>query len=136
MAKTIQQTVRFGVSPERLFDIYMDSKKHAATTDSTAAVSRKVGGSFAAFKGGVRGKNLAIVPRRLIVQAARGAGWTRSELDSILILKFDRARGGGRIRLVHANVPDRYHAMIKRGWNEYYWKRWRAYLRRGGRPAR
>jgi len=46
MAKTIQQTVQFSVSPEELFDIYLNSKKHSAAINSKAAVSRKVGGEI------------------------------------------------------------------------------------------
>ena len=79
MAKTIQQTVQFSVSPEELFDIYLNSKKHSAAINSKAIVSR----------------------------APRGA----------------------RIALVHANVPDKWHAMIQKGWQKYYWKPWKAYIR-------
>ena len=34
MAKTIQQTVMFNASPDELFDIYLDSKKHSAAGGS------------------------------------------------------------------------------------------------------
>lgn len=34
MAKTIQQTVQCSVSPEELFDIYLNSKKHSAAINS------------------------------------------------------------------------------------------------------
>jgi len=129
MAKTIQQTVQFNAAPEKLFNVYMDSRAHSAAINSRASISRKVGGKFTAFEGALRGKNLAIVPKRMIVQAWRGSDWKKSDLDSILILTFSKARGGGRITLVHANVPDRFHAGIKRGWNAYYWSRWKAYLK-------
>jgi hypothetical protein len=66
----------------------------------------------------------------MIVQTWRGSNWKKSEGDSILILTFNKVSGGGRINLVHANVPDRDYAGINRGWNKYYWKPWRAYLRR------
>ena len=33
--KTIQQTVTFGVPPEKLFDIYLDAKKHAAAVSAS-----------------------------------------------------------------------------------------------------
>jgi len=128
--KTIQQTVKFGVPPERLFDIYMDSKKHGAAVNSRVSVSRKVGSRFSAFGGMLRGRLLARVPGRMIVQTWRGSNWKKSEGDSILILTFNKVSGGGRINLVHANVPDRDYAGINRGWNKYYWKPWRAYLRR------
>lgn len=133
MARTIQQTVKFGVPPGRLFDIYLDSKKHAAAVNSQASISRKVGGRFRIFGGMLRGKNLAIVPKRMIVQTWRGLDWKKGEADSILILTFSRAPGGGRINLVHANVPDRRSARINRGWHTYYWRPWKASLRRKGR---
>jgi len=133
MAKTIQQTVTFPVPPEKLFDIYLDSKKHAAAINSRASITRKVGGAFSLFGGMLRGKNLAIVPGRMIVQTWRGSDWRKADADSILILTFSRARGGGRLSLVHANIPDRHYADINRGWPKYYWKPWRAYLRRKGR---
>lgn len=43
MAKTIQQAVHLAASPETLFDIYLDSRKHSAATGSRASVSRRVG---------------------------------------------------------------------------------------------
>ncbi len=128
--KTIQQTVKFSARPDRLYDIYMDSKKHRAAVGSSASVSRKVGGRFSAFGGMLSGRLLARVPGRMIVQTWRGSNWKKSEGDSILILTFNKVSGGGRINLVHANVPDRDYAGINRGWNKYYWKPWRAYLRR------
>jgi activator of HSP90 ATPase len=130
MPKTIQQSVKFSVPPDRLFGIYMDPRKHAAAINSTVSVNRKVGGRFTAFGGMLRGTILAIVPGRMIVQSWRGSDWRKSELDSILVLTFDRAPGGARLGLIHANIPDRRSASIQRGWHSYYWKPWRAYLRK------
>ena len=130
MAKTIQQTVKLPASPRALFNIYMDARKHAAAVNSTVSIGRRVGGTFRAFGGMLRGKVLALVPGQVIVQSWRSKNWRRTDLDSILILTFRPAAGGGRIDLIHANVPDRDYPHIKRGWNTYYWKRWKAYLRR------
>lgn len=133
MAKTIQQSVKFSASPERLFTIYVNSKQHGAATHSTASVSRKVGGKFTAFNEALVGKMLAIVPNRMIVQSWRGSDWKKSEPDSILILTFSKASRGARLGLVHANIPDRHYAGIRRGWTKYYWNPWRAYLRKAKR---
>ncbi len=130
MPKTIQQRVSFRASPETLFDIYLSSRKHAAATGAKATMSRTVGARFVAYAGHLRGRNLAIVSKRLIVQSWRGANWKKRDLDSILVLVFSRVRGGGRISMVHANVPDAHAASISRGWGTYYWKPWKAYLRK------
>src|SRR5205814_6119675 len=90
MTKTIQQRVEFPVSPERLFEIYTDSKRHSAATGSPATVSKKVGGKFSAFGGMLSGRNLAVIPNQMIVQAWRGSHWKETDPDSILILKFSK----------------------------------------------
>lgn len=51
MAQTIQQTVSFmDVSPEQLFDIFMDPEKHAALIGAKVTVNQEAGGDFTAFK--------------------------------------------------------------------------------------
>lgn len=49
MTPAIQQSVEFGVSPETLYELYIDSKKHSRATGAPAKMSRKAGGTFTAF---------------------------------------------------------------------------------------
>jgi activator of HSP90 ATPase len=127
VAKTVQQTVRFmDVSPDQLFDIFMDPDKHSALIGAKVSVKQDVGTDFTAFNGGVTGKNLLIVPKRMIVQSWRGNTWSEADLDSIQILTFDEIPGGGQITLVHANCPDQF---IER-WNELYWEPLKVYLKK------
>ena len=115
MASVIQQTVTFKASPQELFRTYLDSKKHAAVIGDKVSISRKVGAPFTAFDGSLRGKNLLILPNRLIVQSWRAKPWKTTDPDSILILQFSKAKPGGQIRLTHVNVPDHDHKTIKHG---------------------
>lgn len=128
--KTIQQTITFkGVSPGELFNIYLDSKKHAAVIGSKVSISKKVGERFTAFNGWVKGKNLHIVPKNMIVQT--WCPWKEMGFDdSILIMIFNKISGGAKIDLVHANVPSRAYDRINKGWKTYYWKPWKAYLKK------
>jgi activator of HSP90 ATPase len=128
MAKTVQQTVLFDATPARLFDLYMDAKKHAAATGAPAVVARRVGGAFSVHNGQLVGRTLHLVPNRLVVQSWRSVHWPKDDLDSILTLIFSRYDDRGRVTLVHANVPDADYAGVKNGWNQYYWRRWKAYL--------
>jgi Activator of Hsp90 ATPase homolog 1-like protein len=66
----------------------------------------------------------------MIVQAWRATHWKSSDPDSILILTFSKSAGGGRVDLVHANVPAHDHRGMTRGWPKYYWQPWREYLKR------
>lgn len=128
MTPTIQQSVRLPAMPKQLFDTYLDSKKHSAMTGGKARMSRKVGRKFTAWNGALSGRNLVIVPHRLVVQAWRSVHSKASDPDSILILEFSKVPGGGRIDLVHVNVPPQDHKGVKGGWPKYYWKPWKRYL--------
>ena len=128
MTKTIQQSVRFNATPETLFEMYVDSEKHSKATGAPARVSRKPGAAFTAFGGMLEGRNLLIVPGEMIAQAWRSTGWSSADADSILILTFSKAGSGGRVDLIHVNVPEHDHKGVTEGWNKYYWKPWRLYL--------
>ncbi len=133
MAKTIEQAVKFNVSPQELFEIYTDSRKHSAATNSNVSISRKVGERFSAADGYIKGKNLFVVPNRLIVQSWRGLDWKKRDLDSTLILTFSKTKSGAKIELVHVNVPDHLYNNIKKGWYDFYWNPWKAYIRKSGK---
>jgi activator of HSP90 ATPase len=128
MTKVIQQSIRLSARPEELFDTYLDSKKHSAATGGRAKISRKVGGAFTAWNGQLRGRNLVIVPKRMIVQAWRATHWKASDPGSILILEFSKAPGGARIDIVHVNVPAYDYKGVNQGWPKYYWQPWKKYL--------
>jgi len=98
-----------------------------------AKASRRIGGAFTAFGGQILGRNLAIVPGKMIVQSWRASHWKKEDPDSVLVLRFSKAPGGGRIDLVHVNVPQYDHKGVTQGWPKYYWKPWKTYL--AGRSA-
>jgi len=127
----IEQSVVLPASAAKLYAAYLDSREHSRFTGAPAKVSGKVGGKFTAFGGQLAGRNLLLVPNRMIVQAWRATHWPRTDADSILILRFSAVGGGGRIDLVHVNVPGHDHKGVTDGWSSYYWVPWKAYLRNG-----
>lgn len=133
MTPAIQQSEEFSASPAELFEMYLDSKKHSAATGGVAKISRKIGGAFTAWGGQLRGKNLLIIPKRMIVQSWRSTNFKKGDPDSILILTFSKTASGARVSLVHAGVPEQDHAGVSQGWPKYYWEPWRMYLARRGR---
>jgi uncharacterized protein YndB with AHSA1/START domain len=127
MNKAIQQTISFeNTSPRELFDIFTDPQKHGELLGAKVDISAKEGARFSCFDGNVTGKNLLIVPGRLIVQSWKGNVWEKDDLDSILVLTFSETKGGAQISMVHANTPDRF---IEK-WNEFYWKPMKQFLKR------
>jgi activator of HSP90 ATPase len=130
MVKTITQTVLFkSTTPEQLYGIYMDAKKHSAAIGNVPVkISSKVGASFSAHGKYISGKNLALVKNKMIVQLWRGSDWSKESLDSTFILQFEKKGKDAQLVMVHANIPERYVKGIKSGWNDFYWKPWKVYL--------
>ena len=131
MSKTIQLAASLPASPDRLFDMYLDSEEHAAVTGAPVTISPTPGAPFSAFGGVLSGTILQVVSKRLIVQSWRSSHWPQSDLDSTLILTFVPEKDGARIELVQANVGESDFAGVSQGWEKYYWTPWRAYLLRG-----
>ena len=135
MKPPIEQTVKFPCSPEVLFEMYLDAAKHSAATGAWAHITRRAGGRFTAFDGALSGRNLLIVPNRMIVQAWRSTAFKQDDPDSILVLEFSKAPGGAKVHMVHVNVPPQDHQGVRKGWPKYYWKPWKTYLARSRSKA-
>jgi len=130
MPKTIQQSVTLPAAAARLYRMYLDPRSHAGITGSPVRIGARPGSVFRAFNGALSGKMLYTRPGRMIVQTWRSTGFARTDPDSILVLTFTPRGRAGRIQLLHANVADRDARGVTRGWKKYYWKPWRAYLRK------
>lgn len=131
MTRPIQQSVTLNAGPRELFSTFLDSTKHAAVTGAPARIGKKAGAAFKAFGGQLSGRNLLVVPGRLIVQSWRSRGWKAGDPDSILILEFRKTRGGGRIDLVQVGVPLHDRRGVINGWKKYYWVPWQRRLAPG-----
>ncbi len=130
MPKTIQKAVTLPAPAEKLFDMYLSPKAHGAITGGPVTISRTAGSRFRAFGGMITGRTLQVVPKRLIIQSWRGKHWKPEDIDSTLIISFWPDRDGGRIELVHVNVPEYDYDGANEGWDKYYWKPWREYLKK------
>lgn len=125
MSKTLQQAVEFtNTNAQQLYEILMNSEKHSTLLGMPARISRKTGGTFSLFDGNVSGKNLLLIPNRLIVQSWRGSIWKENDVDSLLILSFSDTTAGGRIDLLHTLLPDHFEER----WQTLYWTPLLTYL--------
>ena len=130
MSKTITQTVKFkGASAKDLYNLYMNAKQHSTVTGAPAEITKKAGEKWKAYKGAIRGKNLLVSANKMVVQTWRARGFGRGTPDSILTLRFEDTGEGAQVRMVHALVPEESHPSVKKGWNDFYWKKWRSHLK-------
>ncbi len=133
MPKTIVQTVSFKAGPQVLYALYADSRKHSAALGSKAVMSSRIGGDCSAYDGTLTGKTLGLVRNRVFVQSWRAEDWTGDQPDSVLALYFEKDGKGGKVTMVHANIPDDHYPGIKTGWTTYYWTPWKNYLAKSGK---
>lgn len=128
MTKPIHQSITLPASAAQLFKTFLDARAHAAVVGSKVSITAREGATWKAFDGMLSGRNLRIVPGRLIVQSWRSSGWKKDDDDSILVLAFDDTPMGGRIDLTHLNVPAHDHKGVTEGWKKYYWRPWKKSL--------
>jgi len=131
MPKTLITAASLPAAPERLFDMYLDPREHAAFTGLPVTIGAEAGDAFRAFEGAIWGTILHTEPKRLIVQTWRSVNFPAGTVDSILILSFYPQDGGGRIELTQVNIADEDFAGVSQGWEKHYWTPWRNYLESG-----
>lgn len=130
MSKTITQTVKIkGATAKELYNLYANAKKHAEVTEAPAEITKAAGDKWKAYNNQLRGKNLLVSANKMIVQTWRARSWDRKIPDSVLSLRFSDVEDGAQVQMVHAFVPEDEVAGIKKGWNDNYWKKWKAYFK-------
>jgi len=132
--KTIQQLATFGAPPMDIYEMLMDSKKHAALSGEPAALSRKVGGSFTAWGNHISGFNLALRPGHKIVQAWRTLDWPADHY-SIAIFELNAVDGGTKLNFTQIGVPAHRFEGHCRGWTQTYWTPMKEILEQGSTSA-
>lgn len=126
--KDIRQTVIFDASPHDVFEMLMDSKKHAAFTGTAAKISREVGGKFEAWDGYNSGVNLELSKDRKIVQTWRGSDWPEGQYSKVTFLLEPAAGGRTKLTFMQTGVPAGFAKDISDGWKEYYWKKMESWI--------
>ena len=125
--KTIKQTVSFKASPHDIYEILMDSKKHAKFSGEAAKISRSVGAKFSVYGGYIQGTNLELVQDEKIVQDWHSQGWPKDH-HSKVTFQLKKHGKGCRLTFSHADVPEDDYLAKKQGWKEHYWDRIKAML--------
>ena len=93
-------------TPQRIYAAWLDSRAHTDMTGGEASMSDEVGGAVSAWDGYITGRNLELVPGKLIVQSWRTSRFTDAHEDSIVTLSLKAVAGGTLLTLLHNNVPD------------------------------
>jgi activator of HSP90 ATPase len=119
--KTLHQKVTFPAAPEAVWDMLMDSKKHSEFTGDKAVISRKEGEKYTAYDDYIDGKNIKLVPGKLIVQTWHASDWPEGHYSETTY-KFKKKGKGTEMEFTHKDVPAEFASDIAEGWKDFYWK--------------
>ncbi|MBC8172958.1 MAG: SRPBCC domain-containing protein [Chitinophagales bacterium] len=126
--KTIRQQIEFNATPEELYNMLMDEKKHAVFTGASAKITNRTGGKFTVWDGYISGKNIELIKGKKIVQE-----WTSTDLPAghISITTFEFAvqkNNTTLLKFTHANIPAAQYDELVKGWTDFYWQPMKEFL--------
>jgi activator of HSP90 ATPase len=116
---SLHQEADFKASPQRLYEVLLDSKQFAACTGMPAEIDSKEGGAFSLFGGQIAGRTVELVPNQRIVQAWRPAHWDPGVYS---IVRFELKPQGAATMLVldHTGFPEGDFDHLNSGWQSHY----------------
>ena len=120
--RTIRQSVTFKAEPHEVYELLMDSEKHAKFSESKAVISREVGGKISAYDEYINGWNVELIPDKKIIQKWRGSDWPEDWYSSASF-ELKRVPGGTKLTFVQTKVPEDQYEGINDGWVEHYWEK-------------
>jgi hypothetical protein len=129
MFATATSTEKFSdITPGQFYDMYMDATLLAELTGAPAHTGQGVGEAYNAYGGYCYGKNLLLVPGKLIVQTWQANGFVDQE--SILVLAIE-AHGDD----TYCNLTEAQADGMAEKWSAFYWDKYRAHIAGEAIPA-
>jgi activator of HSP90 ATPase len=127
MRTSLHQEIELNATPERIFNMLLDSKPFAAFTGMPATIDPSPGGAFNTFGGLIEGRNVELIPNRRIVQAWRPTHWDAG-VYSIVHFELKAASSGTALVLDHTGFPEGEFDHLDPGWTLRYWNPLKKYL--------
>jgi activator of HSP90 ATPase len=116
---TLHYQIEYKVSPQRIYEVLLDSKQFAAFTGLPAEIDAKAGGACSMFGGMIVGRNIELVPNQRIVQAWRPGHWGPGVFS---VARFEMMPRGSESTLVldHTGFPEGNADGLDQGWHAHY----------------
>lgn len=124
----IRQKVLVDASPEEVYLAYVDPKKHAEFTGSTATGKARVGGRFTAWDGYSFGKYLELQKGKKIVHEWTTTDWPEGYPPSLVELTLKPKGKKTELTMLHSKAPAEQADSYAQGWTDYYWEPLKKYF--------
>lgn len=126
MPETITVSRVFQVTPERLYEAWLDPQEHGAMTKTS--VTADTDGSFTASDGYISGKTIDRVPGRRIIQQWRTTQFPEGAPDSRVELTLSPGPSGTTLTLAQSNIPEGQGDDYAAGWQKFYFDPMESYF--------
>ena len=117
----------FPVSPEVIYQAWLNSDEHSMMTGSPASISDVVDGEFTAWDGYIQGKNVGLTHSSRILQRWRTTEFEDGEEDSLLEILFEPEGDRTRVTINHSSLPE-HGLQYKQGWIDAYFTPMKQYF--------
>lgn len=129
--RTIKQSVIIKATPEKVYQAFMNEKRHKEFTGYNARIYNKVGGKFITCGNRNFGYSLYLKSGKRIVQA-----WSQKHFPdnqySIIDIKLNKLkRGYTRLVFQQTGAPLEAVKWLIPGWKSTYWNPLKNYLEKG-----
>jgi uncharacterized protein YndB with AHSA1/START domain len=124
----LRLTALFSVSPERIYDAWLDAVEHGLLTGGAATGSPEVGGRHTAWDGYIEGTNVELERPSKIVQTWRTTEFPEDAEDSRLEITLVPEGDGTLLVLHHTSIPEGQGARYESGWETHYFEPMRKYF--------
>jgi len=125
--KDIYQEVEFDATPNEVYELLMDSEKHAAFTGSPANIGKNVGDKFTCYGEYIEGENLELEQDKKIVQSWKGHDFPEGHYSTVTF-ELEERNGKTILKLTHKGVPEDKKEHLDHGWKKMYWEKMKKYL--------
>jgi len=112
---------------KQIYKSWLSTQGHTKMTGGAAFISDKVGNTFTAWDGYIKGKNIALEPYTKIVQSWRTSQFEEGEEGSQIDITLNEKDGETELTLTHSNVPESGEHYID-GWDKHYFKPMKTYF--------
>jgi uncharacterized protein YndB with AHSA1/START domain len=126
--ESIQVEEVYAVSPDRIYEAWLDADAHGNFTGAKASIDATVGGKHTAHDEYIWGTFLELETAKRIVQAWRTTEFPAEAHDSRVEVLLEPIEGGTRVTIVHSNIPEGQGEKYRAGWREFYLEPLKHYL--------
>lgn len=120
-------STEFAVSPETMYDAWLNSEIHSGMTGGSAQCSSLQGESFSAWDNYITGVNIELIPGKKIVQSWRTSDFPENEKDSLITITLQKKGNLCVFTLKHEEIPDG-QPDYEEGWKDHYFNPMKVYF--------